>query len=342
MPKGFNLNSIEKCIVDYMCNFVTYEDEDAINSRIDTNFVVLHNTYFTLHFGNKQSKFDYDCRNRVMRDAYLNQGHIQLYLQCNTFDGAFHNNKPLYLLFANENITWDPVEDNTIMANYTEVDIPKFAKIVKSKACNDKFFVVYLGDDRYLCCNTQTLETYEYTSIVKSRIIDILYGKSDDPFEKLKAEYDRLKAIVPVPRCSDFHLKDIEGHTVEENTDYCLELYDADSDILRFIDNRLSSTYYLNQDKQVIVQYSIVNGIHHLVFENKYLHVADGDDEITLTDQPPDQHHRLQFLVTEENTFQIIRWGQSKYLQLEVITYSYGSVQFQDDNYGLEFYLKKV
>jgi hypothetical protein len=341
VPKGFDLNSIEKCIVDYMCNFVTYQDEDAINSRIDTYFVVLHETYFTVHVGNQQSKFDYDCRNRVMRDAYLNQGHVQP-LRLNTIDDAFHNIEPPYLLFANENMRWDSVEDNTIMANYNKVDILKFAEIAKSKACNDKFFVVYLGDDRYICCNTQTLETYEYTSIAKSRIIRMLYEKSDDPFQKLKSEYDQLKAIEPVPRCSNFPLKDIEGHTLEENTDYCLELYDADSDILRFMDNQLSSTHYLNQVKQVIVQYSIVNGIHHLVFENKYLHVADGDDEITLTGQPPDQHHSLEFQMTEENTFFIVRWGQSKFLALEDITYSYGSVNFQDDNCDLEFYLKRV
>lgn len=301
VPKDFDLDSIEKCIVDYMCNFVTYEDEDAINSRIDTYFVVLHEAYFVVHVGKTRSKFNYDCRNRVMREAYSNQGHVHFF-QRNTVDDTFHNIEPPYLLFTNENLTWDLAEDNTIIANYTEVDIRKFAEIAKSKACNDKFFVVYLGDDRYLCCNTRNLETYEYTSIIKSRVINILNGKSDDPFEQLKSQHDQLKAIEPLPRFPDFHLKDIEGHTVEENTDYSLELYDMDSDVLLFIDDRLSSTYYLNQDEQVIVRYSIVNGIHYLLYEKKYLHVADGQDEITLTDQPPDQHHRLWSTVLPEKS----------------------------------------
>ncbi|KAI8578856.1 hypothetical protein K450DRAFT_288875 [Umbelopsis ramanniana AG] len=250
-------------------------------------------------------------------------------------DGIYYNSAIPYLLFTNECIRGYASTDNTIIANYTRVDIPKFAEIAKSKRCNEKFFDVYLGNDDYICCNRQTLETYEYKSAIKYCVIRILCGKSNDPFRQL---------IKPLPRkSSNFHLKDIEGHIVEENTDYYLELYDKDSDVLKIWDNLLHSGYYLSRTERIIVQCSIVNGIHYLVYKNKYLHVADGSDEITFTDQLPDRHQRLQFQVTEDNAFLILKWDQCNFLILEVITCSYGSVYFTTNYYSpLGLYLKRV
>ncbi|KAI9286246.1 hypothetical protein BC943DRAFT_359416 [Umbelopsis sp. AD052] len=351
-PKGFDLTSIEKCMMDYDCNFIAYEDDEAIDSRIGTNFIVLQETHFIAHVSNachdaknKQFKCDYDCRNKVMRNLHTDQGKTFYYLGATEgVDGIYHNDKAPYLLFTNECIRGYQSTNDTIISNYTSVDIHKFAEIAKSKRCNEKFFDIYLGNDDYICCNAQTLETYEYKLAVKYRVIEILCDSSDDPFHQLKSEDEKLKLIKSLPsKSSNFHLKDIEGNTVKENVDYYLEIYDQDDDILDMYQDELWSRWYENQTEQIIVQYSIVNGIHYLVYNNKYLHVADGTIGVTLSDQVPYQHQRLQFQVTEDNTFRTVQWDQRLFLQLEILNCSSGSVQFSaDDSNSLELYLKRV
>ncbi|KAI8578855.1 hypothetical protein K450DRAFT_281340 [Umbelopsis ramanniana AG] len=351
-PKDFDLTSIEKCMMDYDCHFIAYEDDEAINSRLGTNFVILQETCFIVHVGgattgsgNEEFKCDYDCRNRVMKDLHPKKGEKFRGISATRgTDGIYYNNAAPYLLFTNECIRGYAGTDNTIIANYTRVDIPNFAEIAKSKRCNEKFFDVYLGNDDYICCNRQTLETYVYTSVTKHRVIQILCSESDDPFHQLKSEDEKLKLSKPLPRnSSDFHLKDIEGHTVEENTDYYLEIYDHDDDVLDMYEDELWSRYYEYQIEQTIVQCSIVNGIHYLVYGNKYLHVADESNAITLSNQVPYQHQRLQFQFTENNTFRTVQWNQCIFLILNILTCSSGSVQFTaDDGPPLELYLKRV
>ncbi|KAI9286247.1 hypothetical protein BC943DRAFT_379503 [Umbelopsis sp. AD052] len=349
-PRGFDLTSIEKCMMDYDCNFIAYEDDEAINSRIGTNFIVLQETCFIAHVsnspprhGNKLFKCDYNCRNSVMKSLYPNNGDYFYGFFLRTIDDVIHNTSPPYLLFTNECIKGYSSDYNTIITSYTRVDIPKFVDIAKSKPCNDKFFVVYLGDDRYICCNTQTLETYEYPSVIKYRIIEILCGESDDPFIQLKSEYKQLKSIKPLPRLSDFQLKDIEGQPILENTDYRLEMYDYDEDVLDMHDFKLYATYHVNLVKMIVVQCSIIDGVHYLVRENRYLHIADGRDNMTFTDQIPAKHQRLQFQVTEKNTFKTVQWNQLNYLTAEMVLSNYTRLFLQaGEGDHLELYLKRL
>jgi hypothetical protein len=353
VPKDFDIASIEKCMMDYDCNFVSYEDEDAIDSRLGSDFIVLQEKYFIAHVAGRQVKCDYDCRNFIMRRLYPGQGSDKVLIYNDNFfvekiDGVVHNRQPPYLLFTNECIRGFNAEDNTIIANYTNVDIPKFAETTKSKECNHMFYVVYLGDDQYICCDVRTLKTYEYSSVIKHRIMSILREKSNDPFAQLQAEYEELKSIKTLPRVSNFHLRDIEGRSLETNTDYRLELYDNDQDILYLYKDKLSATYYLNAKKvdKVVVQYSVIDGIHYLTCKNKYMYAADNG--IQFTDQRPRKNQRLQFQVTENNSFIMVQWNQRNCLELEVITCSYTMIYFSkhssrnEDVSHLQFFLKKV
>jgi hypothetical protein len=350
IPEGFDLTSIEKCMMDYDCNFISYEDDEAINSRIGTNFLILQETCFIAHVSNgpsgariKQFRCDYDCRNCVMKDLYPNRE--ETFIDCfqKKIDGVIYNTASPYLLFTNECIRGYSSTNNTIIAHYTRVDIPKFAEITKSKPCNDKFFDVYLGDDQYICCNTQTLETYEYRSVIKYRVIEILCGKSDDPFVQLKSEYEQLKSIKPLSRFSDFHLKDIEGQPVLENTNYRLEMYDYDEDVLDMYDAKLYATYYSNRTDPIVVQCYITDGIFYLVRKNKYLHVADGRVNMSFTDQFPIKHQRLQFQVTNKNTFKTVQWNQLNYLTALGLTSNYTDLTLEEGNDNhLELYLKRL
>ncbi|KAI9286243.1 hypothetical protein BC943DRAFT_336527 [Umbelopsis sp. AD052] len=347
-PIEFDLNSIEKCLMDYDCNFIACEDDEAINSRIGTNFVVLQETCFIAHVsnsppnaGNKLFKCDYNCRNLVMKSLYPNKWEHFYGFFLETIDGVIHNTSPPYLLFTNECIKGYSSDYNTIITSYTKVDIPKFVDITKSKPCNDKFFVVYLGDDRYICCNTQTLETYEYSSVIKYRVIQILC-ESDDPFIQLKSEYEQLKSIKPLPRLSDFQLKDIEGQPILENTDYRLEMYDYDEGILEMHGSKLYATDYVNRRDMMVVQCSIIDGVYYLVRKNRYLHIADGRDNMSFTDKIPAKHQRLQFLVTEKNTFKPTQWNQLNYLTAWGVTsYTHLVLQAGKGDH-LELYLKRL
>lgn len=115
-----------------------------------------------------------------MRKLYQSQGDVEVFIN-NDFslekiDGVIRNHEPPYLLFTNECIRGYDTEDNSIIANYTNVDILKFAETTKSKEYNHMFYVVYLGNDQYLCCGVGNPKTYEYSSAIKHRIIQYCMG----------------------------------------------------------------------------------------------------------------------------------------------------------------------
>ncbi|KAI9286248.1 hypothetical protein BC943DRAFT_359418 [Umbelopsis sp. AD052] len=122
---------------------------------------------------------------------------------------------------------------------------------------------------------------------------------------------------------SNFQLKDIEGQPILENIDYRLEMYDYDEDVLDMHDFKLYATYYKNQVDVMVVQCSIIDGISYLVRENRYLHIADGEDNLSFTNQIPAKHQRLQFQGTEKNTFKTVQWNQYNYLTAFMATQLY-------------------
>ncbi|KAI8582055.1 hypothetical protein K450DRAFT_285315 [Umbelopsis ramanniana AG] len=348
-PKGFVIGSIEKCMMDYDCKFIEYDDEEAINSRLGSSFIVLEQTHFIAHYPNKQVKCDYNCRNRIMKDLLSDDPWVSESYLVEKIDDVIRSKSPPYLLFTNECLRDSSAEDGSIIANYITVDIPRFAEITRSKQCNDKFFMVNLGDDQHLCCNIQTLETYKYHSCVRYSVLDLISGGSEEGFNQLHSKYDNVKMLTPIPKNPSFKLFDIEGNSAEENREYQLEMYDQDMDALNFFDGKISATTYYNQVEVLVVKYSIVDGIHYLTYDNKYLHVADGSDEISLTDQIPNKHQRLYFVPTEDNAFIVFKWNSITFLTLEVFTNSYSSCSFKEEGIftnrsagTLEFFLKRV
>jgi len=352
IPKGFAIDSIEKCMMDYDCNFIEYDDEEAISSRLGSSFIVLKETYFIAHYHHQQVKCDYNCRNRIMKELIAGHGRVGESHHLEKVNDVIRGKKSPYMLFTNECIRDSRTEDDSIIANYTTVDIysdiPRLAEIVKSKQCYQKFFTVYLGNDQYLFFSTQPLEGGQYNQFNKYHVIDTLYGDSEDPWAQLESDCEKQIPIEPLPKLPNFKLMDIEGNPVEENTKYQLEMYDKDMDILNFYNDRLSATACDNLVKPLVVKYSIVAGIHYLTYKNKYLHVADGSAEISLTDKLPSKHQRTFFGPMEENTFAIFKWNQRVFLNFETLKHSYSHLEFREEsaytNTGelLELYLKRV
>jgi hypothetical protein len=343
VPPGFDLKSIDKCLADQYCNFVELDD---IEKRIGTIFVILQEKYFIFYTAKHHNIIcDYNCRNFVMRHLYPKRGGDPYYdnLINSHFNGKlklinniFYNTELPYMFFTKENIMMNGAEDNTIVEYYQELNIEKFAQIVKKKQCYDKFFIVYLGNEQYMCCNTHTLETYQYNTRIKYGVVLKLYDDIDS-ISRMKTEDKKVKIL---QRVNDFHMIDITGHQVTENKDYYLKIFndnDDSTDVLEIFNNELSGG---TSNPDLIVQCVVENNIVYIKHENKYLYASE-DNFIKLSRTLPTKSQRLQFHFTN-NKFKVVKWNQNAYLTIEWVKASYGAIMFDKWRNGTELYLERL
>ena len=353
-PKDFDINSIQKCPIDSYCKFIPLDD-DALNEEAKLPFVVLQENYFIAHLGDREVKCDYNCRNRILSYLYKFFTHYWHYdhshgnkkidnnFGIDLIDGTLQNNELPHLVFATEGLRIsDDVDDdsNCILETYTTLDLQNFAEITRSKTCNQNFFVIYLGPNaetqhRYMCCNMKTLETHEYSGAMKSRIEKALYEDVDACIRKWKAEDQALEMKKPAKRASNFRLVDIQGNPAEEDTDYLLQMYDQPEDVLKDEEyvNLIYATYRLNRSSKIIVRYCIVDGVHYLTYNGKYLNISDKEElgYMEVEDEVPEKESRLEFHVTENNTFKTVQWDKTVWLTARKQTLNYTTIHFDDD-----------
>jgi hypothetical protein len=354
VPKDFDVNSIQKCPIDFYCNFIPLDD-DAANEEAKLPFVVLQRKYFIAHLAGREVKCDYNCRNRVLSYLYkviveyryyiVPQGQkmIDNNFGIDLIHGTLYNNEPPHMVFTREGLRFsDKVDDDTncIMENYTTLDLQNFAEITKSKPCNHNFFVVYLGptDDsshRYMCCNMKTFETYEYGSAMKSRIEKMLHEDVDAGIRKWEAEDQALDLKKPAKRTPNFRLVDNQGNPVKEDTDYLLQMYDQPEDVLKDGDyaSIFYATYRLNRSSKIVVRFCIIDGIHYLTYNGKFLQAVEDMDEFGYTEEEeiPEKEQRLEFHVTENNTFKTVKWDNTIWLTSKKKTLNFTSLIFDED-----------
>jgi hypothetical protein len=180
----------------------------------------------------------------------------------------------------------------------------------------------------------KTLETYEYSDEIRSKVEKMLIDDIDGCIAKWKAEDEVIELNKPAKRILDFHLLDFDGHPVEENTDYYLQMYDQPEEVLKILHYRpvIYATYRLNRADKIVVRYAIVDGIHYLTRENKFLQVHDSNREIGFADEIPEKENRLEFHVTENNTFRTVQWNKDIWLAFEKETFNYSSITFNEDD----------
>jgi hypothetical protein len=245
IPKGFDIKSIDKCMIDELCNFILLDD-NSIKERLGTIFVILKEEYFIIYTAKHNNIIcDYNCRNFIMSYLYPRRGNDLYYenLVNNNFglkliDGIINNIQLPYLIFTNKGLHDNATEENTIIENYNEIDMKKFAKITKNKKCNKTFFIIYLDNEKYICCNIETLETYQYSRRLKYHVIKVLYENVNN-IKKLKEEDEILKNRKSLQRINNFKLIDIKGQPLEEKKDYYLKMFNQDEDILDIYDNKI-------------------------------------------------------------------------------------------------------
>ncbi|KAG2188658.1 hypothetical protein INT44_001413 [Umbelopsis vinacea] len=363
VPKDFDINSIQKCPIDSGCYFIPLE-ESASNEDPNMPFVVLQEKYFIAHLAGHEFKCEYSCRNRVLSKLYdylagwrpirdqIASSNIDTKFGLDLIDGTLHNNEIPRIIFAREGLQFsgkvDNGTNNCIMENYTNLDLQNLAEITKSKHCNHDFFIVYLGpsegedlnrrtmcrSDRYMCCSTKTLETYEYETAIQSRVEKMLYEDVEACIKKWKDEDLALELKKPAKKTPNFRLVDIQGNPVEEDTDYILQLYDQPEDVIKDGDygSMFYATYRLNRSEKIIVRYCIVDGIHYLTYHGKFLHADDthGDELGYMEEEEkvPEKKNRVEFHVTENNTFKTAKWDTNIWLTFEKITLNHSSLKF--------------
>ncbi|KAI8576310.1 hypothetical protein K450DRAFT_283609 [Umbelopsis ramanniana AG] len=361
VPKDFDINSIQKCPIDSCCNFIPLDD-DALKEEPDLPFVVLQQEYFIAHLTGRQFKCDYNCRNIVLSKLY---GYRTAFLPYRAESAAkmidnnfgleiihdtLHNNEIPRLIFAQEGLQFSNVVENgtnCIMENYTSLDLQNLAEITKSKHCNHDFFIVYLGPSndskhpnmcashQYMCCSTKTLETYEYRTAIQSRVEKMLYEDVEACIKKWKAEDQALELKKPAKRTPNFRLVDIQGNPVEEDTDYLLQMYDQPEDVIKDGDygSIFYATYRLNRSEKIVVRFCIIDGIHYLTYNGKFLQADDTNgDEIGYTEEEevPEKNYRLEFHVTENNTFKTAKWDKNIWLRFEKRTLNHSYLNFSE------------
>jgi hypothetical protein len=180
----------------------------------------------------------------------------------------------------------------------------------------------------------ETLETLEYSSAMKPRIEKSLYEDVDACIKKWKAENQALEMKKPAKRTENFRLVDIQGNQVEEDTDYLLQMYDQPEDVLKPADyaELIYATYRLNRSSKIIVRYCIMDGVHYLTYNGKYLQMTDREElGYTEGDEIPEKENRLEFHVTENNTFKTVQWDNTVWLTTKKQTLNYTHIHFDDD-----------
>ncbi|CAM0135959.1 unnamed protein product [Umbelopsis sp. WA50703] len=350
-----DIQSIQKCPIDYDCQFIPL-DENALSERSRSGFVIFQEKYFVVHLGGYEIKCDYNCRNRVMtflrRTLHLYPQDIEKLVNNNfgldLIDGVVHNNELPHIIFSNEKSSPFDHSTNTIMEKYTSVDIQQFAEITRTKPCKQGYFVIYLGkkevlnppknrgecqkfvEPRYICCSTKSLQTYEYNHELKSRVDKLISEDVDACIATMKSEDEALELKKPAKRILNFRLVDVDGYPVEENIDYCLQLFDHSEDVLKFCDYapKFYATYRLNRSETIVVRYSITGSIHYLTYENQYLQLGDDQDEFRFDKEIPGKDRRLEFHVTENNAFKIVPWDDDVWLTFKKDTLNHSSITF--------------
>lgn len=345
-PGDLDLKSIQRCPVDFEWEFIRLDD-DILKEKQAVIYVRFQENCFVVHLFGREYKCNYNSRNLVMSGihAYCVFGESPAFTEMVSRNFEQHLNHIIvrknelpFLVFTNESISGIG-SNNTIMEDYAAIDLQRFAEITKSKPCNHNFFVVYLGrketpDGRYICCNVKTLETYEYSDKIRSKVEQMLINDIDGCIAKWKAEDELIELNKPAKRILDFHLLDFDGHPVEENTDYHLQMYDQPEEILKILDYRpvIYGTYRLNRADKIVVRYAIVDGIHYLTRENQFLQVHGSNDEIGFADEIPERDKRLEFHVTDNNTFRTVQWNKTIWLAFEKETFNYSSITFNEDD----------
>ena len=334
-PKGFDLDSIDKCFADVRSQFTSVEDLDSeITAREGQQFfffLVLHKEYFTMYTRQYREgiKCGYQSRNMVMSQIHtvsFRQQYEKLKedgenLEVVKVDDLLIWKEPPLMFFVNKKDIgkisgyYGP-EANTVVVYFDQSSIQEFAQIVKTKKNIRKHvFIVYLENDTYQCFNTEDITiNYKYGGRRRGRVVDMLRRDVNGIKELIKEGEELPKKKAKTKRDENFKLVDINGNEVDENKKYFLKVRQTEEwrndehDALDLFNNELIGVLS-SEDLEVKCQ--VLDGITFIKHQNNYLYGKVAESEcncISTLSETPNKSDRLQFHLSTNNTFKITRW----------------------------------
>ncbi|KAJ1784101.1 hypothetical protein LPJ62_004768 [Coemansia sp. RSA 2167] len=143
-----------------------------------------------------------------------------------------NKNKPIHYFVCSKGSDslglTNATEDNTIVEYFDseeDVDLAKFAEIVKSKPnCNQKHFIVYRGDD-YCAVETYNVEkTYVFDSIIRFRIAATLAVGEASIDEFIEQDKRLENGFAKPERQAGFKLRDANGEIIPDGIKFVLQI----------------------------------------------------------------------------------------------------------------------
>ena len=317
---------VDRCMIDDLCHFVPRSSATSV----ELPYVTLFKDYFAVYTSRYNGiPFDYKCRNVVM--VYLYQGREDLIKG----DG----NELPYFIFTNIHSIFRKVEHNTIIQSYDEIDLAAFASIVKNRRCLRDFFVVYLDYEEYLCCNTETLETYRYNITMMDTVIPLLRENVNN-MTKLREREERQSPkehliASPLVGCSSFLFLSKDGNSVKDKGNYYLRMQSKNG-VVR-ANNNILYAQKSTQNDHFIVKCSVIDGIYYLMHDDKY--IQSDEIDLSLNSTIPKKSQRLRFHMTSFNTFAITGWNNSTCLRMYMTSPRYASLWFDSHHEAIPLYL---
>ncbi|KAJ1728137.1 pantoate-beta-alanine ligase [Coemansia biformis] len=389
VPEYVNVDAIDKCFCD---RFVTFEQVDSSTFSAEgkhaehVGFYYLEKDHFVVHGrGCEPLKCRYSSRNLVMstlRWGWINA--TQFKSKFPEVDGLHGpTGLPMHYFVNLQNANClesaNATEDNTIVEyfdNDDEIDLAKFASIVKSKTtCVANYFIVN-SENVYTAVETSNIEnTCKFSSALKYTIISSL-ANGEATIQTYIDEDKYLACKRPNPkRLPDFTLRDADGNEVADGVEFALEIVrdkESDSELdsnSEYDDNdeedgnggseNTLAKLFACKDWLEVGNYTddthdylfgavdngsffyaeMADGIVYLKHEGDYL-FSDPKTEIPNiyagAGHPP-KEHRIQIHYTTDGYISLTRWAGDCYCVCDWIKASYGAVSFDPSEWTLRW-----
>ncbi|KAJ2271755.1 hypothetical protein J3F81_003340 [Coemansia sp. RSA 371] len=250
-------------------------------------------------------------------------------------------------------------EDNTIVEYFDseeDVDLAKFAKIVKSKPnCVQKHFIVNKGDD-YCAVETDSVKnSYVFSVRLKYRIVSTL-AAGTATIESFIEEDKRLENKLAKPeRQPGFKLRDADGEIIPDGIKFALQILrdreedenDEDEDeteglskeeLLYHNKDWIGVNSFMNDGKDHFLcgnvdyhnsfECETIDDIVYLKHDGRYFYFdIDGEtNDIFIGKAVPAKDQRVQIHYTDDSNICLTGWGGRVYVACEWVKCSYGAI----------------
>ncbi|KAJ2665978.1 hypothetical protein IW148_001336 [Coemansia sp. RSA 1199] len=277
--------------------------------------------------------------------------------------------KPIHYFVCSEgsdSLGLDIATDNNTIVEYFDsennVDLAKFAEIVKSKPnCVQKHFIIYKGDE-YRAVETDNVEnTYVFSSMLRYRILPKLVAGTETIDTLIDGDKNLENRLAKPERQPEFKLRDANGEIIPDGIKFALQILrgreeDEDDDEDDEEDTEGLSKeelFYCNKDWIGVNSYmgdgkdyflcaqesncvsfecETIDEVVYLKYDGGYFYfdIDNKSGGIFIGKAVPTKEQRVQIHYTDDGDICLTGWGGRVYVACEWIKSAYGVVQIDD------------